>query len=160
MKKGNTPLFPPPPCTDDFKCPNRAGPFLNHSNPPGSSYPAVNFAKIRDGLGNTIFVGEVRGRCSEYARNGWADTRSGGGFVGTTIPINYMSCNQPGTPNADPLSISTHPCTSLGFKSAHPGGAIFLLGDGSVRFVGEGLDQDLYQKLGAIADGLPTPGDY
>lgn len=39
------------------------------------------------------------------------------------------------------------------FISAHPGGAMFLLGDGSVRFVSENIDGKTYRSLGTIAGG-------
>ena len=39
------------------------------------------------------------------------------------------------------------------FSSKHPGGTQFLLGDGSVRFVGTNVDNITYQRLGTIADG-------
>jgi prepilin-type processing-associated H-X9-DG protein len=39
------------------------------------------------------------------------------------------------------------------FGSWHAGGAHFLLGDGSVRFISENVDGFVYQYLGSIADG-------
>ena len=42
-----------------------------------------------------------------------------------------------------------------GFGSVHAGGAQFLLGDGSVRFINETIDRTLYGNLGTIADGNP-----
>jgi prepilin-type processing-associated H-X9-DG protein len=41
----------------------------------------------------------------------------------------------------------------LGFKSRHPNGAQFLLGDGSVHFIAQNIDHQLYQYLGAKNDG-------
>lgn len=40
-----------------------------------------------------------------------------------------------------------------GFSSQHTGGAQFLLGDGSVRFISENVDADVYRHLGNRADG-------
>jgi prepilin-type processing-associated H-X9-DG protein len=42
---------------------------------------------------------------------------------------------------------------TTGFGSMHSGGAHFLLADGSVRFLSENTDIDLYRKLGDINDG-------
>ena len=39
------------------------------------------------------------------------------------------------------------------FYSFHPGGANFLMGDGSVRFVEQGMPGPLYQALSTIAGG-------
>lgn len=41
----------------------------------------------------------------------------------------------------------------MGFKSRHVGGAQFLLGDGSIRFISENVDYMTYQKLGDRRDG-------
>ncbi len=45
------------------------------------------------------------------------------------------------------------------FRSFHTGGAQFLLGDGSGRFISENIDATLYNNLGGRADGQVI-GDY
>ena len=45
------------------------------------------------------------------------------------------------------------------FRSFHTGGAQFLLGDGSGRFISENIDATLYNNLGGRADGQVV-GDY
>ena len=40
-----------------------------------------------------------------------------------------------------------------GFSSYHPGGTNFLFGDGSVRYIREGIHPDLYRSLAHRADG-------
>src|SRR5262245_24385755 len=105
---------------------------------------------IRDGLSNTLFFGEVRPECSEHIQNGWAASNDGNGYCTTLIPINYLTCN----PNdADPCRRPCNWNTEVGFKSAHSGGAHFLLGDGSVRFISESIDHQSYQYLGGKNDG-------
>lgn len=42
---------------------------------------------------------------------------------------------------------------SIGFRSYHPAGANFLLGDGSVRFLSDSLDGVTYRALGSRANG-------
>jgi prepilin-type processing-associated H-X9-DG protein len=106
--------------------------------------------QITDGLSKTVFMGEVRVPCSVHAQAGWAYTNNGNGYCTTLIPINYDTCNA----NApDPCHRSCTWNTDVGFKSAHPGGAQFLFGDGSVRFLNESIDHQSYQYLGAKADG-------
>ena len=40
-----------------------------------------------------------------------------------------------------------------GFGSRHPGGANFLFGDGSVRFLSQKIRTSVYRSLGNRADG-------
>jgi len=122
---------------------NFAGPFTRMGTP-------IRLSRITDGLSQTIFFGEVRPGCSESVREGWAYTNNGNGYCTTIIPINYDSCNDQAPDNC------ARPCnwnTEVGFKSAHPGGAHFLFGDGSVHLVQQTIDHQTYQYLGAKSDG-------
>jgi prepilin-type N-terminal cleavage/methylation domain-containing protein len=115
----------------------------------------VAFNEIYDGLSNTILFGEVLPDCSGYIRQGWALGNNGQGAVTTVVPINYDTCNP--SPGMDGNGQSCHSyCNGnmeLGFRSRHPGGAQFVLGDGTVHFVNETIDHTLYKYLGAIDDG-------
>ncbi len=119
-----------------------AGPFTRLAFP-------VKLEQVRDGLSNTIFVGEVRPSCSRHAAEGWGWSHSGNGLISTIVPINYDSCSQ--DPAADCGCWDTW-LTELAFKSLHPGGAHFLFGDGSVHFLSESIDHLNYQRLGGKAD--------
>lgn len=110
----------------------------------------TSVSMISDGLSNTIFFGEVRTGCSVHTQAGWAKTNNGNGYSTTLIPINFDTCNP------DAVDPCRRPCTwntDVGYKSAHPGGAEFLYGDGSVHFLSESIDHQAYQYLGAKADG-------
>ena len=122
---------------------NFAGPFTRVGT-------RAKIAQVTDGLSNTLFFGEVRPQYSEHVRNGWANSNNGNGFCTTLIPMNYDTSNDNA---ADPCHRSYNWNTELGFKSAHTGGVNFMLGDGSVRFVSETLDHNLYQSLGGKQDG-------
>ena len=41
-------------------------------------------------------------------------------------------------------------------RSLHPGGAMFALGDGSTRFVGDSVELFVWQRVGARGDGEPV----
>ena len=107
-------------------------------------------ADVTDGLSNTIFFGEVRAECSAHVRVGWSHSNKWGTF--TQIPINYNSCDYT-TANPNGCARYCNWNTEVGFKSRHPGGAQFLLGDGSVRFLPQTIDHWTYQRLGDKADG-------
>ena len=128
------------------------GPFSRRGLP-------VKLSEISDGLSKTIFFGEVRPLCSWHNGNGWATSNNGNGYCTTMIPINYDTCH--------PQNSSVPGCNKLcnwnteaGFKSAHPGGAQFLFGDGSVHMLDEDIDHMTYQYLGAKADGNPIDMEF
>lgn len=108
----------------------------------------LRFSNVTDGLSNTIFMGEVRAECSDHAQQGWANTNNH--FFATTAPINFNTC--PGSSGTG-CNNATAWNASMGFKSRHVGGAHFLLGDGSIRFISENIDYMTYQKLGDRRDG-------
>jgi prepilin-type N-terminal cleavage/methylation domain-containing protein/prepilin-type processing-associated H-X9-DG protein len=108
---------------------------------------------ITDGLSKTIFFGEVRPGCSEHVRNGWLNSNGGNGYCTTLIAINYDSCSEEAP---DPCHKICNWNTEVGFKSAHPGGANFLFGDGSVHLLQDSIDGKAYQLLGAKNDGEPV----
>jgi prepilin-type processing-associated H-X9-DG protein len=113
------------------------------------AYP-VKLKQISDGLTKTIYMGEVRVGCSAHAAEGWAWTHSGNGLISTVIPINYDSCSES---TALGCGCWENWSSSLGFKSAHPGGAHFVMGDGSVQFLPDSIDMLTYNRLGGKSDG-------
>ena len=111
----------------------------------------VDLAGIPDGTSNTIMAGEVLPYQSAdnnlYMLNG--------GTAGVTIPMNWNSAGIPGRfPNcAVAFGSTTWGCrfsyANKGFKSEHPGGANFLMGDGSVRFLKTSINRLVYVAIGS-----------
>ncbi|MFO0911161.1 MAG: DUF1559 domain-containing protein [Isosphaeraceae bacterium] len=56
----------------------------------------------------------------------------------------------------DPRSLTLG---QFGFRSMHPGGANFLFGDGSVRFLKDTIDRRVYRSLGTRAGGEVISAD-
>jgi prepilin-type N-terminal cleavage/methylation domain-containing protein len=110
---------------------------------------AARFRDATDGVSNTILMGEVRPDCSDHINNGWFHNNAL--WCGTAPPINFPTCpNSPVRPDGCQSSATWN--TSQGFKSEHPGGAHFLLTDGSVQFLSDNLDYATYQRLGDRRD--------
>jgi len=59
-----------------------------------------------------------------------------------------------------PCAGSTPEETRAASRSRHPGGVNILMADGSVRFISERINLDLWQALGTIAGGEVTSEDF
>jgi hypothetical protein len=64
--------------------------------------------------------------------------------VSTNIPLNNME---------DAGDSSGNWFRTCGFKSFHPGGASFAMGDASVQFLSEAIDFEVYNNLGTRYGG-------
>ena len=116
----------------------------------------VAMADIRDGTTNTFMVGE---RDTFNCHSGtWVGVRNteGNGAQGTPMVLGH---SRPAL-NADTnlfawnVNAPSDGCGE-GFSSLHPGGAQFVLADGSVRFVSETIGQNWYPGTpvnGSVAD--------
>ncbi|RCS48242.1 DUF1559 domain-containing protein [Bremerella cremea] len=105
---------------------------------------SARFADITDGLSHTILLGEVVGAWSHWQNWGSAC------FSNTAYPINHR--------NRDFLNGTLGPTVShwqenIVFRSFHPGGANFLLCDGSVRFLPETIDGVTYRAAASKSGG-------
>ncbi len=105
-----------------------------------SRFPVgYKFSEVTDGLSNTIMLGETLPYhciwncvfCVNFP------------VSSTVVPMNHMESD---TGNRD----GSWPRV-CGFKSSHPGGANFAMGDASVHFLSETLDYKAYNELGTRA---------
>lgn len=118
----------------------------------------VALSAIRDGLSNTIFVGEILPLSSQNCQRGWEDSCNASGFTSTIIPINFdTSTRESGGDNCHRYCNWD---TEHGFKSAHSGGVNFAFGDGSVHRIPQSIDHQTYQYLGGKADGHAANVDF
>ncbi len=99
----------------------------------------VTFAHVRDGLSNTILLGEALPRecqfLSVYAMNH--------NVLPTNIPLNL--------PDEQSAALARYP--GYAFRSRHPGGVNFAIADGSVTFINQAISYGLLNALGTRSGG-------
>ena len=109
-----------------------------------SYWAPISLRMVSDGTSNTFMVGENVVFQDFHSAAFFSD----GDWATCGIPLNYQILNAETTNFKDPnLSKSVR-----GFKSMHPGGAQFVLADGSVHFVQESIDTLAYRAY-ATRDG-------
>lgn len=98
----------------------------------------TKFRDIRDGLSNTLMIGE-------------RDSRLGGS-------IWHGHLSEANQPDARIVGVADHlPNDPVGhfedFRSYHPGGVNFLRADGSVRMYSQTMDHSVYQAMATVSGG-------
>ncbi len=140
---------------------------------------SIGFQHITDGLSNTFFVGEILPSCHDHNGGAWHYNGMGNAHASTSVPLNNMcSCRSGQVVKA---AIAPAQCTSggtdcrdfntsggrqannwnfsWGFRSVHKGGAHFLMGDGTTRFINQNISYTTYTRLGSRAEGT-QPGEF
>lgn len=119
---------------------------LKHNNTGVFFYARrIELREITDGISNTMFFGETTLGHRPLANNTWANgNRCNSSMRSTYHPINTLVEVAGLRITAGPGGINKTHC---GFNSSHPGGANFAMGDGSVSFVPEEIDQRTYQAM-------------
>jgi len=128
---------------------------------------------VPDGLSHTLFVGEFKRSAGDlgWASGTRASLRNGGSAINTTPggspyyndPNAAAQAGQPSTPlsvrydDAVPEASLSDPALQVGgFGSHHVGGCHYALGDGSVRFISQNMNPEVYEHLLDRADGAVT----
>ncbi len=122
----------------------------------------LTFASITDGLSNTIFVGE---RCYTLGGEligsgvvyGHAGNNDGAGGGATTTGFFYIAGS--GLMPINSTNGGSDNDHRQGFASNHPGGANFVLGDGSVRFIPETIDHNTDDAANSTFENLIQRND-
>jgi prepilin-type processing-associated H-X9-DG protein len=95
---------------------------------------------VRDGLSHTMMVGEVIHTDQWESTNVWTYALVHADCLRTTRnPLN--------TPAGEGIALNRQ---NGAFASRHPGGALFVFGDGHVRFTSEEIDLHAYQSSSTI----------
>lgn len=113
---------------------------------------SARFSQVSDGLSNTFMLGECIGAFG-YTQNFACQS-----FGTTAHPLNYRNSFFITDRNNWPTSANPRWDEGVGFRSLHTGGAHFLMGDGSVRFVSENIDGSSYRAM-ASRDGGEVTGE-
>lgn len=123
-------------------------------------------ADMSDGTSKTIVMGEALSKCHDHLEGNWSFNGFNNAHASTVVPINtnttcyntLEAATAAGQPNPQCFTKSNWNY-SWGFRSRHPGGANFLLGDGSVRLINDDINHATFQRLGGRADGLAVSLD-
>ncbi len=120
----------------------------------------ITLADVTDGTANTLFVGEILPMCNDHGGGWWSYNGMGSAHASTSVPINeFTTCVNSKKITFPGCEAQSNWNLSWGFRSMHPGGAQFVLVDGSARFISETINYQTYQRLGSRNDGL-TPGNF
>jgi len=112
---------------------------------------AITFQSIPDGSSNTLFVGEKIQTADDL---GWTSgTRATLRNPSDGINAERNRRRRWRQDRDAVLPLETGPLHVGGFSSPHAGGAHFLMGDSSVRFLSAGIEPDLLKYLADRADG-------
>jgi prepilin-type N-terminal cleavage/methylation domain-containing protein len=146
----------PTPAPDNYCC--QGSPYGDSGNGSGMFYryfKGVRFSEVTDGLSNTLMCGESLPEqtihLAAFGRNL--------SLCVTNIPLNVMAtpAQMPQNGLSDSTLHSINPANLLtGFKSRHPGGVQFVLGDGAVRILSQSIDYRLYCELGTRDGSEPA----
>ncbi|WP_425397229.1 DUF1559 domain-containing protein [Aeoliella sp.] len=104
------------------------------------------FRQVSDGTSNTFMVGEIIASVCPWQDMGF----QAWGITG--IPLNHL--NQVLEEREYEWYYFSENCIS--FRSRHPGGANFSMCDGSVHFITDAIDIDVYKAISSRSGGEPV----
>ncbi len=120
------------------------------------------FADVKDGLTQTLLVGEVvhelepDPKCAHCDRFLYFHPNADGGAgsdFSETMGSTFHPINSEPIPSDSSGSGYSDDAAELCFASSHTGGANVVLGDGSTQFVSETIDLEIWQAVGSRDGG-------
>jgi prepilin-type N-terminal cleavage/methylation domain-containing protein len=121
---------------------------------PAARPSAFRIADVTDGTSNTFMIGEAVPRWCTHTWWWWSNAST----ATVAIPPNAIdpACPQYNIANTREQNLTL--CWgywqgNYSFYSRHPGGVHFALGDGSVRFISDNIDLNVYRSAGTMANG-------
>ncbi|TWT32818.1 DUF1559 family PulG-like putative transporter [Blastopirellula retiformator] len=126
-----------------------------------------DFSSVTDGTSNTVFAAEILLAPSNIAgkrdwRGRYYRAEHLSSILSTLLPPNTTASDKMRTCEGAPANPIYAPCTQstntqvIYARSQHPGGAMTMFGDASVRFVPETIDTITWNRLGTRAGGEVT----
>lgn len=129
-----------PPMTDQSGSPDVHGTMSNNGIFQRTSiWAPIRLKMVTDGTSNTFMVGENVVSVDFHSAAYFSD----GDWATAGIPLNYLPLNL----SVDDFKDGNISKSVRGFKSLHPGGAQFVMADGSVHFIQEDIDTATYRGL-------------
>jgi prepilin-type N-terminal cleavage/methylation domain-containing protein/prepilin-type processing-associated H-X9-DG protein len=126
-------------------------------------YGPIDLAAIKDGTSNTFAVGETSMRCRGHLDGWWRWNNASNGHTSTSVPLNVKTTCVDTQQEAQQRLYIYPQCFAKnnwnfcwGYRSWHPAGANFCLADGSVQFINDDINYNIYQAYGGRNDGKPT----
>ncbi len=125
-----------------------------------TAYLWRRLADVRDGLSNTLAIGEFSqvdtgglysnppGHCRTWIVGSWKPSSAPDDIALMSSKVIDLPLNTPVNQSVDGVFFNHLPFTSF-----HPGGVNFVLGDGSVTFLSDNMDFLLLQQLATVARG-------
>jgi prepilin-type N-terminal cleavage/methylation domain-containing protein/prepilin-type processing-associated H-X9-DG protein len=106
----------------------------------------VKFTEVRDGLSNTLMLGEISVSLPSTQTNQYRTwIRGNNGGSGTTKNLTY--------PINSTLYNGSNNFNDVSFGSNHSGGCNFAMGDGSVRFISQSADLTILKAMASMDSG-------